>query len=96
MERYLDPGEQRWARFYRDGSGLRVVRGHVYIGGCERTHTSVMVREREDGIEIWTAHSGSPRAPRALPPIPSDARRVPGVVGDSYEGDPSIGAVPSR
>jgi hypothetical protein len=94
MERHLDQGEQRSARTWRDEAGHRVARGHVYIGGCERAHIEVAVREIPGGIEIWSATAGARRdAANALGPVPATARPVPGVGGDHYQGDPSIGAV---
>lgn len=88
--RYLDPGSQRWAKIWRGEEG-RVLRGHVYIGGCERTHIVVEVRERRDLLERWMVYTGDGRVDDVLGPIPPDARIVEGVAGDSYEGDPSIG-----
>ncbi len=88
--RYLDPGSQRWAKIWRGEEG-RVLRGHVYIGGCERTHIVVEVRERGELLERWMVYTGDGRVDDVLGPIPADARIVEGVAGDSYEGDPSIG-----
>lgn len=88
--RYLDPGSQRWAKIWRGEEG-RVLRGHVYIGGCERTHIVVEVRERGELLERWMVYTGDGRVDDVLGPIPADARIVDGVAGDSYEGDPSIG-----
>lgn len=69
-----------------------MVRGHTYIGGCERAHIDVLVRETEGGLEIWTAISGRRGAfETALGRIPRDARPVRAAENDRYEGDPSIG-----
>lgn len=95
MARHLDLGEQRTAKTWRDAAGRRVARGHTYIGGCERAHIDVEVRERAGGaIEVWTATSGQRGAlTGALGAMPRDARTVSAVRGDAYVGDPSIGAV---
>ena len=95
MARHLDLGDQRSAKTWRDASGRRFARGHVYIGGCERAHVDVEVRERPGGgIEVWTATDGR-RGTIAdvLGPMPRDAHAVRAVRGDAYVGDPSIGAV---
>ena len=89
--RYVDPGSQRWAKTWRSAEG-RVMRGHTYIGGCERSHIDVELRERAGVLERWRVVTGEGEGIDAiLGPTPSDARTVEGVRGDSYEGDPSTG-----
>lgn len=92
-ERYLDRGAQRWAKHWRDESG-RVVRGHTFIGGCERVHLDVLIRERGDVLERWIVNSDNGRRlDPILGAIPADAREIPEATSDRYEGDPSIGSV---
>ena len=89
--RYVDPGSQRWAKAWRGEAG-REMRGHAYIGGCERTHIDVVVRERGPVLERWRVYTSDGESGDAiLGETPSHARSLASVRGDSYEGDPSIG-----
>ena len=89
--RYVDPGSQRWAKAWRGEAG-REMRGHAYIGGCERTHIDVVVRERGPVLERWRVYTSDGEGGDAiLGETPSHARSLASVRGDSYEGDPSIG-----
>ena len=93
--RYVEAGAQRWAKFFRDEEGSRVLRGHAYIGGCERTHFDVLVRERGQILERWVVATNDGRSMDAiLGPIPGEARAVQRARSDEYRGDPSVGPVP--
>ena len=91
-DRFLVRGEHRSATTWRTEGG-RVLRGHTYIGGCERSDVDVLVREGEGGaLEVWTVFAGEPEGIDVLfGPTPADARDVPEARSDRYEGDPSIG-----
>lgn len=93
--RYLADGSERWAIVTRDGD-QRVLRGHYFIGGCERTHTDVVVRERGAVLERLEVHTGTvqrnreARVERALGPVPEGTSLLdPEASG--YAGDPSVG-----
>jgi hypothetical protein len=87
--RYLEPGHERWAFTWTDEGG-RVFRGHTYIGGCERTHIDVLVRERGAVLERWIAYSPRGRIGSAHPATPHDAAAV-AVTADSWGGETSTG-----
>lgn len=99
--RFVEAGDERWATYWRDDEG-RALRGHAYIGGCERTHVDVRVRERGDAIELRVMHTGLQQQDReallraGLGAVPADALPAPGVDGGGYPGDPSIGRVGDR
>jgi len=99
--RFVEPGAERWATYWRDDEG-RALRGHAYIGGCERTHVDVLARERGDAIELRVMHTGLQQQDReallraGLGAVPADALPAPGVDGGGYPGDPSIGRVGDR
>ncbi len=91
--RYMEGGEERWARSWRDADGRRVLRGHSFIGGCERVHVHILVRERESGSEMWKLFGDdADDIERALGTIPTDAVAVPDAERPRYAVDPSIGA----
>lgn len=70
------------------------MRGHTWIGGCERTHVDVAVIEREDRLELWIAYTGErAEIDRILPAVPPGARRIDDGARDGYAGDPSIGRI---
>jgi hypothetical protein len=91
--RYLDRGQHRWAKTWRDEHGRRVFRGHTYIGGCERSDIDLSIREDDRGLERWELTEASEGAiERLFGAVPSSAIEVD--LGESrYEGDPSIGRV---
>lgn len=91
MGRYVERGTDRWARTWRDGA-QRVLRGHSYIGGCERTHVDVLVRERDGWLERRIAYTAR-GAGDALGVVPGDARSVDDGYEDRYAGDPSTGPI---
>jgi hypothetical protein len=90
-ERVVPRGSERWASLWSRTPGARVLRGHTYIGGCERTNIDVLAREQPDGsIEVWSAMEADAQARAQLfGPEPADPQRV--LESDRYEGDPSIG-----
>lgn len=90
--RYLDDGSERWARHWRGEEG-RVMRGHTYIGGCERTHIDVVVRERGEVLETWVVHSAHGRGfDSILGAMPDGSVEIREARSDDYRGDPSIGS----
>ncbi|MFK7986243.1 MAG: hypothetical protein AB8I08_09440 [Sandaracinaceae bacterium] len=91
MARYLEPGNERWAKAFHDDDGNRVMRGHSYIGGCERAHVDVLVRERGTALERWRAYGSAPTTVGPLGRIPDDAHDIEDGVPEGYAGDPSIG-----
>lgn len=92
--RYLEPGDRQWAKHWRGDEG-RVLRGHSYIGGCERMHSDVLVRERDGVLERWIVHTGDGEGLEPiLGAVPDDARDARLLRDDAYRGDPSIGALP--
>lgn len=93
--RYVERGSDRWAYFHRDAAGRRVVVGHSYIGGCERTHTDVRVTELDgQTLERWRVYSGERDGiDSILGAHPSDAVEILSARSDTYEGDPSIGSL---
>ena len=92
--RFVEPGEQRWAKHWRSDEG-RVLRAHWYIGGCMREHVDVLVRERGDVLERWVVQSADGEGlDPILGPIPAAARDARLLGGDAYRGDPSIGLLP--
>ena len=94
MARYVEHGSERTAHVYRDASGARRLRGHAYIGGCERTHIDVRVRELPDALEHWTMHTGEREHVDALlGAIPPSAIAIDDGWRDRYAGDPSTGAI---
>lgn len=91
MSRYVEVGTDRWAKAWTDEDGARVLRGHSYIGGCERTHIDVLVRERGQTLERWVALNGDPTRDGPFARIPDDAHDVEDGIVDRYAGDPSTG-----
>ncbi len=89
--RYVEPGARRWARRWRDEAGHRVVRGHSYIGGCERVHIDVRVVERDGVLERWMIYTADGEVDDVVGPIPEDAVEIVEARSDDYPGDPSIG-----
>jgi len=75
-------------------TGRRIIRGHTFIGGCERTDIDILIREAPDHTFDVEVAYGTRRAVEALfGPIPRTATVVPDSVQDRYQGDPSIGRV---
>lgn len=93
MSRYVEVGTERWAKAWAEPDGSRVLRGHSYIGGCERTHIDVLVRERGETLERWVAMSGEPTQDGPFASMPDDARDVSDTIVEGYAGDPSTGPI---
>lgn len=92
--RYVEGGELRWAYRFRDAEGRRVVLGHSYIGGCERTHIDVRIVEHDGFLERWTVQSSLREGvDEILGARPPDAVEIESARRDLYGGDPSIGAL---
>jgi hypothetical protein len=89
--RYVDRGDDRWARWWRDDEGTRTLRGHTYIGGCERTHIDYLVVERGPTLELWTTYTARGDVDGVYGALPSRAREVAEQRAPAYPGDPSIG-----
>jgi len=98
-DRYLVLGAERWAVVARDAEGRRVLRGHAYIGGCERTHTDLLLREDRGVLERLIIYTGVEQrhrellVDRAVGPTPAGALRILNPDDSGYAGDPSIGPV---
>ena len=95
--RYLEPGDDRWAKVWIDEAGHRHLRSHTFIGGCVRTHIDIHFQQRVDDqglgvLERWFAYSGTGQA-ELFGPVPGDAASVT-LERDAPIGfDPSIGRV---
>ncbi|MEM9069093.1 MAG: hypothetical protein AAGE52_11335 [Myxococcota bacterium] len=85
MDRYGSYGAERWAYSWRDESGDRLLVGHYYIGGCERTHFLLTFAERGETIEHYV-RAGE----HSFLSIPEHAQRI-AIDEGAYQGDPSIG-----
>ncbi len=87
MDRYVRNGAERFGQFFRAETGERIVVGHYYVGGCERSHHMVTAIERGDVLEVVRNVSR-----RVLLPIPTSARTIT-VEEGAYVGDPSVGLI---
>ncbi len=91
LGRFVERAEQRWGRVYVE-DGRRIFRGHAYIGGCEQSHSDLLIVDMGAVLELWTATSPH-GAGRLFGRIPDDALVAEDVWESRYVGDPSIGAV---
>jgi hypothetical protein len=89
--RHVGVGSDTSLRVFRDGEGRRVFRGHTYVGGCERSHFDVRVRELDGALELTIVVTARrERVTELLGEIPDDALALSPWY-DAYDGDPSIG-----
>lgn len=102
------PWQRRWARFYRDHTGQRVVQAFTTGDDCAPSYARVMLRERGAVIEIWREdldrdtqlrlHDvgyGPENVPTAaIPAIPGDAVEAPVEFGPEHRHCMSDGARP--
>ena len=102
------PWQRRWARFYRDHTGQRVVQAFTTGDDCAPSYARVMLRERGAVIEIWREdldrdtqlrlHDvgyGPENVPTAaIPAIPGDAVEAPVEFGPEHRHCMSDGMRP--
>jgi hypothetical protein len=102
------PWQRRWARFYRDHTGQRVVQAFTTGDDCAPSYASVMLRERGAMIEIWREDLDRDTQLRlddvgygpehirtaAIPAIPRDALEAPLEFGPEHRHCMPSGARP--